>query len=333
MLKPFKFLITIFIIMLMLSITGCYYQTIQTEKDLKENPPIGKIVKVDNIKYHLNCVGRGSPTVLLEAGLGENSLSWYLIQNELAKITKVCSYDRAGLGWSSGLENPMSVEKVAINLNKLLKKAEINSSLILVAHSRGGIFARKFYNLFPNNVKGMVLVDSTHENGPYRTIKYSYWDYFKQKLMINIALPLSKIGFVRLMGWANVKKESFPLDVLSAQNALRNSSKTAQSYINEIIVMREGLEPSNPPPTALGNLHLIVITSGKRTNLDLVKQEALSLNKNIENELELAKIEFVLQKELLSLSSNSEHIIAEKSGHMIMYDQPDLIINAITQKK
>lgn len=322
----------IYILSLTLLITsGCYYQISATKKDLVENPPIGKIVEANGIKYHLNCTGEGNPTVILEAGLGESSLSWYLVQKDIEKKTRVCSYDRAGLGWSSESNEKMSTEEVAKNLNQLLTNAEIKSPFILVGHSRGGIFCRKYYKLFPKEVKGMVLVDSTHENEPYLELKYAEWDYFKQQMQITIAGPLSEIGFIRVMGWANTNSIPLPENIIKAKNAVQNRTETAKSVVNEIKVMRESLTNFIPKLDSLNDLPLIVITSGKRLDFKEVSKNARLKHKSVDDEISIAKIGKNLQLELVALSSNSKQIIADQSGHMIMYDQPDLIIKAINE--
>lgn len=178
---------------------------------MKAYPVPGKMINVDDLRYHLNCMGTGSPTVILEAGLGESSLSWYPVQAEIAKTTQVCAYDRAGLGWSDGANDPMSPEQVARSLHKLLQNAVIESPFILVGHSRGGLFSRSFYHQFPDEVKGMVLVDSVHDNAAAREFVYAKWEYFIQKIQITLALPLSKIGVIRILGWANADRQPSPL--------------------------------------------------------------------------------------------------------------------------
>lgn len=322
----------IYILSLTLLITsGCYYQISETKKDLAENPPIGKIVEANGIKYHLNCTGEGETTVILEAGLGKSSLSWYWVQKDIEKKTRVCSYDRAGLGWSSGNNEKMSTEKVAKNLNKLLTNAEIKPPFILVGHSRGGIFCRNYYRLFPKEVKGMILVDSTHENEPFLELKYAQWDYFKQQLQINIAGTLSEIGFIRIMGLANTNSIPLPEKIIKAKNAVQNRTETAKAVVNEIKVMRESLNTFIPKLDSLNDLPLIVITSGKRLDFKEVRKNASLKHKSVGDEINIAKIGKSLQHELVLLSSDSKQIIAKQSGHMIMYDQPDLIINAINE--
>lgn len=314
------------------ALAGVFYQAWATSNDLKTHPAPGRMVGVHGSSYHLRCMGSGSPTVILEAGLGESSLIWYPVQAAIAETTRVCAYDRAGLGWSDGTNDSMSPEQVAANLKTILQNAAIEPPFILVGHSRGGLYSRSFYHQFPSAVKGMVLIDAVHDNGPARELPYARWEYFKQKIQITIAVPLSKIGFIRLMGWANADRQPSPLPVkiLAAKTAVQNRSATAQAVVNEITIMRKNLDPTTPRPASLGNLPLVVLTSGKRIDVELAKRNAIAKNKSVENALAIAETEKILQQELTALSSNSKQVIAEKSGHFIMYDQPDLVVNTVT---
>lgn len=330
--KPIRRSLIVLGIVIAIVVYGSFYQARSTANDLKAHPAPGRLVNVNGLKYHLHCMGAGSPAVVLEAGLGESSLSWYPVQAEIAKTTRVCAYDRAGLGWSEGADDPMSPEQVAENLHTLLQNAGIEPPFILVGHSRGGLFCRSFYHQFPEEVKGMILVDSVHDNAAARELPYARWGYFKQKIQIVIALPLSEIGFIRMMGWADADRHPSPLptDIVAAKTAVQNRTATARAVVNEITVMRKSLDPATPPPASLGTLPLVVLTSGRRTNIELAKREAIDSNRSIENAIALAQTEQVLQQELAALSSNNRHIIAERSGHFIMYDQPDLVIDAVT---
>lgn len=330
--KPIRRSLIVFGIVIAVAVYGNLYQVQSTAYDLKAHPAPGRMVDAEGLKHHLRCMGSGSPIVVLEAGLGESSLSWYPVQSEIAKRTRVCAYDRAGLGWSEGTDNPMPPGQVAKSLHTLLQNAGLEPPFILVGHSRGGLFCRSFYHQFPEKVKGMVLVDSAHDNAAARELPHARWDYFKQKIQIAIALPLSEIGFIRMMGWADADRHPSPLpaDIVAAKTAVQNRTATTRAVVNEITVMRKSLDPATPPPASLGKLPLVVLTSGKRINTELVKQEAINSNRSIENAVAIAQIEKALQQELAALSSNSRHVIAERSGHFIMYDEPDLVIDAVT---
>lgn len=313
------------------ALIGAIYQMRATAADLKAHPAPGRMVNVNGLNYHLNCIGTGSPTIILEAGLGESSLSWYPVQAKLAQMTQVCAYDRAGLGWSDSMDEPMLPEQVAKNLDMLLRNASIKSPFVFVCHSRGGIFCRAFYHQFPREVKGLVLVDSTHEQSPFREYPFAKIDYFKQRMQIAVAPLLSRIGMIRLMGWANADRRPSPLpsDVLAAKTAIQNRTDTTLAVVNEIAVMRKSLDSSIPPPSSLGNLPLVVLSSGIRIDSALAEREANASNSSAENAVAVARIERASQQELAGLSSNSKHVIAEKSGHFIMYDQPDLLVGNV----
>jgi pimeloyl-ACP methyl ester carboxylesterase len=313
-------------VIVLAAIIGSLYQARATANDLKAHPAPGQRVNVDGLMYHLNCLGTGSPTVILEAGLGESSLSWSPIQAEIAKATRVCAYDRAGLGWSDGTSQQMSSKQVAVSLHELLQAANITAPYLVVGHSRGGIFVRSFYQQFPSEVQGMVLIDSTHENAPLRSLSYVGNYYQWQKAQMLLGVFLAQVGILRLSGITDAARQHPPLapDVILAKTAVQNRTATARAFANEIFVMqREGLDPSTPPPASLGDLPLVVLSASQSVASDLAQQNTNN------NAVALAQLELSEQQELAALSSNSQFILVKNSGHYIMWDQPDLVINTI----
>ncbi|WP_020483965.1 alpha/beta fold hydrolase [Methylomonas sp. MK1] len=332
-LQRFRFLIFGFAIVCFVMLAGAVYQFQRTTADLTAFPPPGRMISVNGVNLHLFCMGSGFPTLILEAGLGENSLSWHPVQSKLAQSMRVCSYDRPGLGWSDLINAPIHVEDVAKNLHTLLKNAGISPPYVLVGHSRGGIYVRAFYRQFPAETRGIVLVDSTHEQSPMHQYPYAVWDYWKQAMQIAIAEPLSRVGLVRLIGLADADRIPSPLpaEVLVAKTAVQNRSDTARAVVNEIAVMRLGLSPTTPPPTDLGNLPLLVLTAGNLVDQSLVEREAEKSGKNIETEKALARIQQTEQDDLARLSSNSRHIIIKHSGHFIMQDRAEEFVSAVSE--
>jgi len=126
--------------------------------------PPGKLVDIGGYKLHVNCTGKGEPTVLLIAGSGDFSFDWELVQPDIARFTKVCSYDRAGLAWSDPGPTPRTMRQDAHELHLLLSAARVKAPYVLVGHSLGGLIARVYAEEFPGEVAGMLLVDSTHED-------------------------------------------------------------------------------------------------------------------------------------------------------------------------
>jgi pimeloyl-ACP methyl ester carboxylesterase len=145
-------------------VVGAIYQARATEIDLREAfPGPGEMVDVGEHRLHLNCVGQGSPTVVLDGGWGYTSVEWSgWVQPEVAEHTRVCAYDRAGMGWSEPEPGPPDATRVACQLHTLLQEADEEVPYVLVGHSLAGLYSRIYAERYPEEVAGMVLVDSTH---------------------------------------------------------------------------------------------------------------------------------------------------------------------------
>jgi pimeloyl-ACP methyl ester carboxylesterase len=152
-----------------LAVIGVIYQAFATEIYRRIYPPPGELVDVGGHSLHINCVGEGSPTVILESGLGATSVDWANIQPEVANTTRVCAYDRAGSGWSEPGPGPGDPQQIAGELHTLLGNAGIGGPYVLVGHSFGGLYVRMYAYQYPNEVEGMVLVDSSHPEQSART--------------------------------------------------------------------------------------------------------------------------------------------------------------------
>src|SRR5437764_11156611 len=124
----------------------------------KDPKPTGKLIDIGGFRLHIDVRGKGSPTVVLIAGSQAFSMDWALVLPQIAKFTRVCSYDRPGLAWSDAGPMPGSFDQDVYELHTLLIKAGIPPPYVLVGHSIGGIIARWFERKYPNEVKGMVLV-------------------------------------------------------------------------------------------------------------------------------------------------------------------------------
>ncbi|HEX5810173.1 MAG TPA: alpha/beta hydrolase, partial [Anaerolineales bacterium] len=147
-----------------LAALGAVYQTIATAMDKRALPPPGQMIDVGGYSLHLYCVGQntdGSPTVILESGLGGTSSSWGWIQPSVAKTTRVCAYDRAGMGWSDSSPAPRDVQNIATELHTLLQNAQIPGPYVLAGWSYGGMYVRQYASQYPDEVAGLVLLDSS----------------------------------------------------------------------------------------------------------------------------------------------------------------------------
>src|SRR6266496_3369803 len=147
-----------------LLLLGLSYQAIASAVDTAHYPPPGKLVDIGGYRLHINCTGTGSPTVILDAGLGGTSLDWSKVQPAVARFTRVCSYDRAGYGWSDTGPGPRTSQQIVKELHLLLVHAQISGPYLLVGHSLGGLNMRLYAYRYPQEVAGMVLLDSTSEH-------------------------------------------------------------------------------------------------------------------------------------------------------------------------
>jgi len=144
----------------------------QSESTPPPFPPPGKLVDVGGWRLHLNCTGEArpsQPTVILESGLGDFSVEWSLVQPGVAAFARVCSYDRAGDGWSDLGPHPRTMRQIVYELHTLLDNAGVKRPLVLVGHSYGGWLVRLYASSYPAEVVGMVLVEAGAGN-PWRKL-------------------------------------------------------------------------------------------------------------------------------------------------------------------
>lgn len=152
------------LVLVLAVVAGFGYERLARAGDAERYPPPGERVAVDGHRLHLLCSGAGGTTVVLEAGLGEATLSWATVQRRLATTTRVCSYDRAGLAWSEPAADAPTAMRSAEELRTLLAAAGELGPYVLVGHSIGATIVRLFADAYPTDVAGIVLIDPTNEN-------------------------------------------------------------------------------------------------------------------------------------------------------------------------
>src|SRR5215210_7405924 len=158
-----KALLGLVLVLLALAVVGAIYQAIATERAERAYPPPGEMVDVGGYSLHINCTGQGSPTVLLDAGSGLFSAQWVRVQRDVSGSTRVCAYDRAGMGWSDMGPDPRDARQITSELHTLLGKAGIEGPYVLVGHSYGGMYMQTYAARYPDEVAGVALVDSSTE--------------------------------------------------------------------------------------------------------------------------------------------------------------------------
>ncbi|MCP4539165.1 MAG: alpha/beta hydrolase [Chloroflexi bacterium] len=316
-----KIIVALLFVVLSLLILGYRYQSNANQRDVEKFPPPGKLVKISgDIDVHLYCQGQGDVTVIFEAAQGDSSLDWIKVQSAVSKFTRVCAYDRPGLGWSSPVANVLTAQQIADNLHQALEQAVIAGPYVLVGHSIGGVYARAFAHQYPGDVVGLVFVDSAHENQRYRLPSDTMKETRMIKGLASIFRVLAPVGIPRAFKLADrMQGENFPNDVRPSAMARMYQSHFFKALFNEVKAAELNTALTEPPPD-FGNTPLIVL-SRSETNPGLPEEQFEQLKKSWGK----------LQQDLVKLSTNSQHIVAEKSGHYIHHDQPELVIDAIRQ--
>ena len=315
-----------------LMLVGGIYQATASANDSKKFSPPGKIYNIGDYRLHLYCTGKGSPTVILEAGAGLPALSWYLVQKEVEGFARVCSYDRAGYGWSDPASGPLSPAQVAADLHKLLETADVSGPYILVGHSAGGLYVRAYASRYPSEVEGLVLVDAVREqqNSHYPQ------GYVKIINNSNAMMPFCQIiapfGVMRAFKFLNVLVPGnlLPADVEGAFLSTIYRTPYCTAFTNEGKAV--SLFHRQPDlPNSLGDLPLIVLSRGITADEEYAQMGAMQsvISRDVYAKVYEANQE--MQKELVSLSTQGRQVIATQSSHFIHYDQPDLVIDAIRE--
>jgi len=182
---------------LTLASVGGFIETVAPHRDAAAMAMPGTSYDVGGHRLHLRCTGTGSPTVVLEGGLGEMSANWARITPTVATTTRVCAYDRAGQGWSGDAPRPQDGLAVAADLHALLAAAGERAPYVLVGHSVGGTYAMTYAARYPGQVAGMVLLDSATPD-QFRLPQYPS-TYAMMRRGVAVAPSLARLGIGRLV--------------------------------------------------------------------------------------------------------------------------------------
>ena len=319
--RIWRVLLIVVLLIVLLALTGFLYQTIASAVDASRYPPPGKLIDVGGYRLYLYCTGTGhpgSPTVILEAGGDGSSLGGSTVQPGVASFTRVCSYDRAGYGWSDNGPLPRTAGRIVTELHTLLARAAVPGPYVLVGASYGGLIARLYAYSYPQQVAGLVLVDSISEE----MVRYPS-ELANEASVVNlvsICQALAPFGIVRLLGYLYNYGAELPPTVQPVAQAHLFQTRECYTAHDELAAWNESFAQVRAAQHPLGHLPLVVLTRGV---------EGTYFKGNAGKPVSAAWL--IMQKDLASLSTNSQQIIATRSGHVIEIDQPDLVIAAIKQ--
>jgi pimeloyl-ACP methyl ester carboxylesterase len=249
--------------------------------------------------------------VVLESGFGGWSIDWASVQPELSTFATVCSYDRAGLGWSERAEGAATRTDIATRLHLLLEAADVPPPYVLVGHSLGGLYIRQFAREFPKDVAGMVFVDSSHEEMGARASEKDRREAMSQVRLLRYGRFVMPFGVQRLMKQPVANASSLRESDHPAAYGIGYRTSSYFALYDEVSgLLQDGLQDSM-----------------KLEPIPDVPISVLVAQENLEGDRGAFWEE--LQSELADLSPDSRYEIAKDSSHFIQVDRPDLVVAAI----
>lgn len=308
---------------------------VQAQDGDSDLPPApGELIDVGGYSLHLYCTGEGGPAVILDAGLGDWSINMANLQEQIAEFTQVCTYDRAGYGWSDVGPEPRTSQQIVDELAALLENGEVEPPYILAGHSFGGINVMMFAAQHPELVEAVVLLDASHP---------------EQMDALNAEVPeivaLEESAAVAYQGMLEMAEAGAPvpqemLDAFRPQGITDEQfeiwsqvvvqPKSLRAMINELASLNDSLAQAQEVDT-LGDIPLVVIAHGVKLG-DMMTDEdlaAMGVTREIMDTYEALWRGF--QEDYLTYSTDSTLIIADQSHHYVYVTQPDLVVEAIQE--
>lgn len=288
---------------------GAEAQAAREAQALKDYPPPGRMIDVGGRRLHLLCKGPDSrgPTVVIETGAYASSLYYWKLQDELAEIAHVCTYDRAGLGWSDPAPGPRSLGDRADDLSALLANSGMKGPFILVGHSMGGLIARFYAKTHRKDLAGLVLVEASEEAFNARPDGVKRTERTAQQLGLAAQAVAMGVDIPQLRLPQAPPEQAVALRARVIRTG--QDDMIAMSKLADEVAAAGGLGD-------LGDTPLVVVRRGKPDPGLSPEENAAWLD---------------AQARLSRLSSRSVLLVAEKSGHNVPGEQPEAVVDAVRQ--
>jgi pimeloyl-ACP methyl ester carboxylesterase len=290
------------IIVGVLLVAGVIYQAISTGQDARRFPPPGELVDVGGYQMHIDCIGEGSPTVILDTLSSGTTPLWGWVQPEVAQVTRVCGYERAGWGWSDTGPAPRDARQTAAELHTLLERAGVAGPYVLAGHSLGGLYVRMYASQYPEEVVGIVLLEASHsEQMSHLSAEQLAQDENYGRLLPLYSL-LNRVGVSHL--YFALGGEFDFADLPPRQHdeiaAFSSSPRHWDSQVAERLFWPDTLGQVAATGD-LGDLPLAVITAGTGSSPEWL----------------------ALQDDLATLSTNSVHLTVDEATHGSLVMNPE----------
>lgn len=280
-------------------------------------------------RMNIYCIGHGSPTVIFEAGLGDQIRAWAMVQPAIAKVTRACSYDRAGLGFSDSSGRPGTAENAVDDLHRLLAAASIKPPYVLVGHSLGGLYMQLFADRYRSAVAGMVLVDPvSFDQGrrydaldPAMTVENRNFVRF----LHDQCIPAARKGYVgeaslfkKCVGEADPRfGAAFNHDFLANHSTSKYMQAAWSEWANVFGVSSDEVRAAK---RSYGDMPLTVLS---RAPFPRQPHETQAM-RDAKNYLWVE-----LHDDIAALSTRGVNEIVPGAGHYIQFDKPGVVIDAI----
>lgn len=315
--KVFKIFKYLLVTLLFLFTNGFIYEQISRFYYDNKKPLENEFVTVDGRKIHFKKQGNGSATIVFESGLGGDYLHWQEIQNKLSGNYTTISYDKAGILWSDPT-NEVSLKRYSNDLFQLLEKTNCPKPYILVGHSFAGITLRSFIKEHSKDIGGIVFIDVTH---PQQLEKSS------ENLKQSVTPPphyvlsfLNEVGVIRLMYTFVAFTKAVSKEHIFNKNVKNYFYKIFDGLMQEMENDDKLMKEANLI-NDFGAIPLIVVTAKYPNGIENITDQKLTK--------EYISIHNTLQTDLLKLSTNSKQVFAQKSGHYVTLQEPELIYKVI----
>jgi pimeloyl-ACP methyl ester carboxylesterase len=285
------------IALIALVVLGVAYQTIATEVDKRTYSPRGQLYTVNGHQMHIVCMGEGSPAVILQAGGLAESMWWYWVQNQLASHTQVCAFDRPGFGWSEAVDGPRDALAIDAELYALLEQAGIPAPYVMAGHSLGAMWARVYATQYPQEIVGIVLVDSAAAPASEPFASQGAFDGWKTPRIPGQAIVwvAYRTGLGRLLAPGMFQSSGYPADLAREMAAVQSPNSVFDASYAEQIPGMWGTINAAAAVQDLGDLPTVIMWAGAADDAQVVK--------------------VALREELAALSSNAVTRFVEGADH------------------
>ena len=310
----FKIAAVLFAVCLALAAAGATYNALSLRHFRAIAGTPGQLYNVDGYSMHLYCTGQGAPTLVLAAGLGDDFTIWAKIQPELSKVTRVCSYDRAGFGWSQSRSDVQDANSISAQLHELVLVAGVHRPFVLMGHSISGIYLRSYAAHYPIDLAGLVFVDGATPLQDNRIPRTLVKIQDRQRKEMPWQTLLTALGWYRIRGICTEVTAGFEgySRWIKADSCVPSQISAVE---NELDAERSsGEETLHAGP--FGSLPILIFSRDPKV---------LPPNWPVEIATENSVVWNQMQEEEKDLSERSRRIIAKGSDHYVQIDRADLV--------